>query len=162
MFAENGINVSLQDPSKEMMDSVIQKAEKSGYHNRVSKFKGMWSFTSVDDCILRIADYRSLCKSLSTPKLFVFSLPHGNVGDKVLQGLIPHLSHGDIILDCGNEDFLNTEHRQNRCQEPGVDYIGCGVSGGYQAARAGPSMCLGGDEATLVHHAVTRGSGREG
>ena len=62
---------------------------------------------------------------------------------------MPKLSKGDIILDCGNEHFENTERRQHKCRGTGVHYIGCGVSGGYQAARAGPSMCPGGDEAGL-------------
>lgn len=96
-----------------------------------------------------IKDYASLCKSLSSPRLLVFSLPHGGVGDKVLEGLEPHLSSGDIILDCGNEHFENTERRQEKCKGTGIRYIGCGVSGGYQAARAGPSMCPGGDMSAL-------------
>ena len=62
---------------------------------------------------------------------------------------MPHLSRGDIILDCGNEHWENTERRQKKAQPAGIRYIGCGVSGGYQAARAGPSMCPGGDESTL-------------
>jgi 6-phosphogluconate dehydrogenase len=94
-------------------------------------------------------DYDSLCKSLSSPRLLVFSLPHGNVGDKVLEGLTPHLSRNDIILDCGNEHFANTERRQEKVKDTGIRYIGCGVSGGYQAARAGPSMCPGGDQSAL-------------
>jgi 6-phosphogluconate dehydrogenase len=94
-------------------------------------------------------DYDSLCKSLSTPRLLVFSLPHGSVGDKVLEGLEPHLSRDDIILDCGNEHFQNTERRQEKTKGTGIRYIGCGVSGGYQAARAGPSMCPGGDISAL-------------
>jgi len=67
----------------------------------------------------------------------------------VLEGLMPHLSRNDIILDCGNEHFNNTERRQHKCKDTGVRYIGCGVSGGYQAARAGPSMCPGGDKSAL-------------
>lgn len=62
---------------------------------------------------------------------------------------MPHLARNDIILDCGNEHFENTERRQQKCKEPGIRYIGCGVSGGYQAARAGPSMCPGGDKSAL-------------
>ena len=43
LFAENGLNVSLQDPSEEMMDSVIEKAEKAGYHNKIKKYKGNYT-----------------------------------------------------------------------------------------------------------------------
>ncbi|KAJ4399974.1 hypothetical protein N0V91_009047 [Didymella pomorum] len=133
LFAEDGVHVNLSDPSEEAMDAVIEKAEKAGYHGKLTKHK----------------DYDSLCKSLSEPRLLVFSLPHGGVGDNVLEGLMPKLSKGDLILDCGNEHFANTERRQNKCKDTGIHYIGCGVSGGYQAARAGPSMCPGGDESGL-------------
>ncbi|CAI6334867.1 unnamed protein product [Periconia digitata] len=133
LFAENGVHVSLSDPAEDAMDSIISKAEKAGYSGKVEKFKG----------------YKELCNSLSQPRLLVFSLPHGSVGDKVLEGLVPFLSRDDIILDCGNEHFANTERRQEKCKEPGIRYIGCGVSGGYQAARAGPSMCPGGDQSAL-------------
>ncbi|KAF1936828.1 6-phosphogluconate dehydrogenase C-terminal domain-like protein [Clathrospora elynae] len=135
LFAEDGVHVSLSDPSEEAMDAVIEKAEQAGYHGKVQKFRG--------------ADYDSLCKSLSEPRLLIFSLPHGNVGDTVLAGLEPHLSKNDIILDCGNEHFANTERRQDKVKNTGIRYIGCGVSGGYQAARAGPSMCPGGDISAL-------------
>jgi len=62
---------------------------------------------------------------------------------------MPHLSKGDIILDCGNEHWDNTERRQEKCKNTGIRYLGVGVSGGYQAARAGPSICPGGDEEAL-------------
>lgn len=99
--------------------------------------------------LLTTSDYKSLCQSLSTPRLLVFSLPHGGVGDTVVDGLMPHLERNDIILDCGNEHFENTERRQEKVKDTGIRYIGCGVSGGYQAARAGPSMCPGGDQSAL-------------
>jgi 6-phosphogluconate dehydrogenase len=40
LFAENGVDVSLSDSSEETMDAIIEKAEKAGYHNRVTKYKG--------------------------------------------------------------------------------------------------------------------------
>ncbi|KAF2502538.1 6-phosphogluconate dehydrogenase-like protein [Lophium mytilinum] len=133
LFAENGLEVSISDPSEETMDKVLKRAEEEGLGGRLKKFK----------------DYKSLCASLSSPKLLVFSLPHGDVGDKVLEGLTPYLTSNDIILDCGNEHFANTERRQHKCRSTGIHYLGIGVSGGYQAARQGPSMCPGGDEEAL-------------
>ena len=62
---------------------------------------------------------------------------------------MPHLARDDIVLDCGNEHFANTERRQNKVKDTGIRYIGCGVSGGYQVARARPSMCPGGDQSAL-------------
>ena len=119
LFAENGCHVSLEDPSEEAMDGIIKQAKEEGFGDRISKH----------------SDYKSLCDSLDSPKVFVFSLPHGSVGDGVLAGLMPYLEKGDIIIDCGNEHWKNTERRQGKCVTRGIRYIGCGVSGGYQAAR---------------------------
>ncbi|KAJ9636353.1 hypothetical protein H2199_008028 [Coniosporium tulheliwenetii] len=134
LFAENGIEVSLQDPSVEAMDLIIETAKKDEIPaERLKKY----------------TDYESLCASLDSPKVFFFSLPHGSVGDTVLDGLTPYLKKNDIIIDAGNEHFTNTERRQGKCATRGIRYVGMGVSGGYQAARQGPSMCPGGDDSTL-------------
>lgn len=133
LFAENGVHVSLEDPSEEAMDGLLKKAKEQGFGDKMSKH----------------TDYKSLCESLDSPKVFVYSLPHGTVGDSVTDGLMPYLSKGDIVIDCGNEHWKNTERRQGKCITKGIRYIGCGVSGGYQAARRGPSMCPGGDDESL-------------
>lgn len=59
------------------------------------------------------------------------------------------MSAGDIILDAANEHYENTERRQGLATTKGIRYVGVGVSGGYQAARRGPSMCPGADELSL-------------
>lgn len=120
LAAEKGIHVSLEDPSEKAMDTIIEQAKKDGI---------------AENMISKHSDYKSLCESLGSPKVFVFSLPHGNVGDSVVGGLLPYLEKGDIIIDCGNEHWSNTERRQGKCVVRGVRYVGCGVSGGYQAAR---------------------------
>jgi len=40
LFAENGIHVSLSDPSEEAMDSIIKEAEKDGIQDKVQKVSG--------------------------------------------------------------------------------------------------------------------------
>jgi 6-phosphogluconate dehydrogenase len=40
LFAEDGVHVSLSDPSEEAMDAVVEKAKKSGYNGKVKKYKG--------------------------------------------------------------------------------------------------------------------------
>jgi 6-phosphogluconate dehydrogenase len=83
--------------------------------------------------VIHHKDYKELCRLLYKPKVFVFSIPHGSVGDK-------YLERGDVILDASNEHWVNTERQQKRPGPDGIHYVGMGVSGGYQAARHGPSM----------------------
>ncbi|EXK78882.1 hypothetical protein FOQG_16466 [Fusarium oxysporum f. sp. raphani 54005] len=59
------------------------------------------------------------------------------------------MARGDFILDCSNEHYGNTERRQKELARDDIYYVGCGISGGYQSARAGPSMSPGGDSKAL-------------
>lgn len=133
LLAENGLEVSIQDPSSQTVDAVIKSAEAQGIHNNLSKHQ----------------DNASLCSSLGSPKIIFFSLPNGTVGDSVVEGLHAYLKRGDVIIDCLNEMWENTQRRQGKLVAQGVYYVGCGVSGGYQAARRGPNMCPGGQEKAL-------------
>lgn len=133
LFAEHGLNVSIKDPAEEAMDKIVEEAKKEGFGDRIHPYK----------------KDKDLCGSLQRPRVIAFSLPHGTVGDSVLGGLLPYLEKDDIILDAANEHYENTQRRQAKCTTRGIRYVGMGVSGGYQAARNGPSMCPGGDDQTL-------------
>lgn len=134
LLASNGIHVSLNDPSEESMARVIANAR----HD------------NLDTSLLSThTSHASLCASLDKPRIILFSLPHGTTGDTVVENLKPHIERGDLIIDASNEHWGNTERRQGKLVSMGVYYVGCGVSGGYQAARRGPSMCPGGEDRAL-------------
>lgn len=130
---EHGVSVSLNDPSTESMDKIIRSAKDQKINSIPTKHE----------------DYKSLCASLDSPKIFFFSLPHGKVGDQVINAVHPHLDKGDIIVDCANEHWHNSQRRQGRLLNQGVHYIGMGVSRGYQSARRGPSMSPGGGDKAI-------------
>lgn len=129
LFAEYGIEAHMFDPSTENVNHVLKQAKQAG----------------LDSKIFHQKDYESLCKSLpsDSPKVFILSVPHGSVGDKTIDGLEPFLKEGDVIMDASNEKWTHTERRQERLKPKGVHFIGMGVSGGYQAARHGPSISPG-------------------
>lgn len=87
LFAEHRIRVLLQDPNEESVNQLLATAKKDGLQDMVEKH----------------GDYQDLCNSLDKPRVFVFSLPHGTVGDTVVDGLHPYLEKGDIIIDASNE-----------------------------------------------------------
>lgn len=118
LFAEKGLHVLLKDPSNEAMDKVLKSAKSDGVADKISKYQ----------------DYKSLCQAFDSTKTFVWSLPHGHVGDDVLDQLMPYLETGDIIIDAANEHWENSERRIGKCHTKGIRYVAMGVSGGYQAA----------------------------
>ena len=66
--------------------------------------------------------------------------------DAVIEGLLPLLEPGDIIIDGGNTHYRDTERRTKFVESKGLLFIGTGVSGGEEGARKGPSIMPGGSE----------------
>ena len=83
-------------------------------------------------------------QSLSAPRKIMLLVPAGIVVDKVIEGLIPHLDKGDIIIDGGNSFFTDTDRREEYLKSKGINFFGAGVSGGAKGARFGPSIMPGG------------------
>ena len=83
-------------------------------------------------------------QSLSAPRKIMLLVPAGIVVDKVIEGLIPHLDNGDIIIDGGNSFFTETDRREEYLKSKGINFFGAGVSGGAKGARFGPSIMPGG------------------
>jgi 6-phosphogluconate dehydrogenase len=137
LFQEHGATISLLDLKKETLSEVKDKASKA---------------PSIDaGKVKTFLDMKEFMQSFPAgqPRIIVFSLPHGSTADKIIDQLEPLLNPGDILIDCGNEWWEDTERRQARTSSKDfgrgpVHYLGCGVSGGYQSARHGPSMSPGG------------------
>lgn len=135
-FSEIGLDVSVWDVSHKNVDQIVAGAKNVDYKGKISGFYEIGDFT-------RSLDGRG------DRKLFIFSITHGDAADKVLGAMKESLNPGDIILDGGNENYRRTERRQKECADLGVEWIGTGVSGGYQSARRGPSLSPGGDAKAL-------------
>ena len=54
------------------------------------------------------------------------------------------MTQGDIIIDGGNSHFPDSIRRAAYLAEKKLHFLGCGVSGGEEGARYGPSMMPGG------------------
>ena len=88
-----------------------------------------------------------LCAMLKTPRRVMIMVKAGDVVDKTIDSLLPHLEKGDIIIDGGNSLFTDSNRRTKDLGAKGIHYIGTGVSGGEEGARFGPSIMPGGDPA---------------
>ncbi len=81
---------------------------------------------------------------LHTPRAIIMLVPAGPPVDAVIQDLLPHLEHGDLLIDGGNSYFRDTDLRSKTLATKGFSYLGVGISGGEYGARYGPSMMPGG------------------
>ncbi|MFE0464174.1 NADP-dependent phosphogluconate dehydrogenase [Kitasatospora sp. NPDC058965] len=82
--------------------------------------------------------------ALVRPRRIVVMVKAGAPTDAVIDGLVPLLDPGDIVMDGGNAHFEDTRRREARLRELGLHFVGAGVSGGEEGALLGPSIMPGG------------------
>lgn len=92
-----------------------------------------------------------LCSKLKRPRKVMMLVKAGSAVDEFIQQLLPHLSKGDIIIDGGNSNFHDSIRRTHELEAKGFLFVGCGVSGGEEGARYGPSLMPGGSVAAWPH-----------
>ncbi|MDB6168877.1 MAG: gndA [Verrucomicrobia bacterium] len=85
--------------------------------------------------------------SLAKPRKVVILVQAGKATDAVIDGLVPLLEAGDIVIDGGNALWTDTIRREKALREKSLRFIGSGVSGGEEGARFGPSLMPGGEPA---------------
>ncbi len=89
------------------------------------------------------------CKKVPKPRVIWLMITSGKAIDKVISGLLPHLSRGDIVIDGGNSFYETSIKRYNRLKRKGVYFLDVGVSGGVEGARKGACMMIGGNKSVF-------------
>ena len=77
-------------------------------------------------------------------------LPAGAITDQTLLALETELSAGDVIVDGGNANYLDSQARARHWRTRGVDFVDCGVSGGIWGLAEGFCLMAGGDDAAIA------------
>jgi 6-phosphogluconate dehydrogenase len=83
--------------------------------------------------------------TLKRPRKIMLMVKAGVAVDELIEELLPFLEKGDIIIDGGNSEFLDTNRRTKDLKAKGILFIGTGISGGEEGARHGPSIMPGGN-----------------
>ena len=97
------------------------------------------------------SDLEDFIQSLKSPRKIVLMVRAGIAVDMVIDSLLPLLDKGDIIVDGGNSNHLDTSKRVDYVTSKGVHYVGAGISGGEEGALNGPSIMPGGSFEAWPH-----------
>jgi 6-phosphogluconate dehydrogenase len=85
-----------------------------------------------------------LIAAIERPRRIMMMIPAGAPVDQMIAKLAPLLQPGDVLIDGGNSWFEDTRRREADLRPTGIHFMGCGVSGGEDGARFGPSLMPGG------------------
>jgi len=123
---ENGFTVAGFDKDKKQVE--LLKKESEG--------KKIFATTGLDEFV----------RSLKSPRVIILLVPAGKIVDSVIDDLKPLLEKEDLIMDCGNSHFTDTNRRIEQLATSGLHFMGVGISGGEDGARYGPSIMPGGSK----------------
>ncbi len=123
-MGDHGFSVAGFDKDASKVQAMNQEAE----HRSIQGFTTSAEFLSA----------------LKTPRVILMLVPAGPIVDSVIGDLKPLLSAGDLLVDCGNSHFTDTDRRSEQLEKEGLHFMGIGVSGGESGARYGPSIMPGG------------------
>jgi 6-phosphogluconate dehydrogenase len=121
------------------------------YNRTASKVDSLMSGRAKGKNIIGTYTIETLVSRLKKPRKVMLMVKAGKPVDDLIDSLIPHLDHGDIIIDGGNAYFPDTIRRTQYVEGKGLLYIGVGVSGGEEGALKGPSMMPGGSPEAWMH-----------
>jgi 6-phosphogluconate dehydrogenase len=90
------------------------------------------------------SDLVEFARALERPRRILMMIPAGKPVDEMIERLRPSLERGDVLIDGGNSWFEDTRRRETALRAHGIHFVGCGISGGEEGARLGPSIMPGG------------------
>jgi len=132
-----------------MGENLVLNMESKGfsvavYNRTVEKVDNFINGRAKGKNIVGTHSIEELCSVLKKPRKIMLMIKAGNAVDEFIEKLIPYLEKGDIIIDGGNSNFLDTIRRTKYVESKGLLYIGTGVSGGEEGALKGPAIMPGG------------------
>jgi 6-phosphogluconate dehydrogenase len=103
----------------------------------------------LSDMVVPCDTIEALAEAIQPPRPVIIMTAAGAAVDEQIAHLRGVLSTDDIIIDAGNANFRDTMRRFAELEGTGLTFIGMGVSGGEEGARHGPSIMVGGTEASF-------------
>lgn len=114
------------------------------FNRTTSKVDDFISGEAAGKTIVGTHSMQDFFKTLKRPRRVMFMVKAGSAVDDLINQCLPFMEPGDIIIDGGNSNFIDTNRRTKELKAKGFLFLGVGISGGEEGARFGPSIMPGG------------------
>ncbi|XP_055911400.1 6-phosphogluconate dehydrogenase, decarboxylating [Eupeodes corollae] len=115
------------------------------YNRTVDKVDQFLNNEAKGTKVIGAKSLEDMVNKLKSPRKIMLLVKAGSAVDDFINKLVPLLSPGDVIIDGGNSEYQDTTRRSDELKLKKILYVGCGVSGGEEGARHGPSLMPGGN-----------------
>src|SRR5688572_31149553 len=122
-----------------MGENLALNVESRGYkvavfNRTVEKVDEFINGKAKDKNFIGCHSIEELVKKVKKPRKIMMMVKAGQPVDDLIEQLLGHLTKGDVIIDGGNEHYLNTERRTQFVESKKLLFVGTGVSGGEEGA----------------------------
>ena len=121
------------------------------YNRTVSKVDEFLAGYAMGTSVVGAHTIEEFVAAIGRPRKVMLLVKAGKPVDEFIETLAAILDPGDIIIDGGNSNYLDTMRRTEYVESLGLLYVGTGVSGGEEGARRGASIMPGGSPAAWPH-----------
>jgi len=90
--------------------------------------------------------YQEMVKALPKPRVIWLMVPAGDILDSVIEDFRVLLDKGDVLIDGGNSNYLDSIRHYNLLKDDQIHFLDCGTSGGVDGARNGACLMVGGEQ----------------
>ncbi len=101
--------------------------------------------------VAKAGSLADLVRQMPSPRAIWIMVPSGAPVDQTIEGLIPTLEKGDILIDGGNSNYKDSQRRAASLVARGIEFIDVGTSGGVWGLAEGYSMMVGGNKPAVDH-----------
>ncbi len=88
-------------------------------------------------------DLAAAVSALPSPRMVWLMLPAGAATRQTIAQLLPLLARGDVVIDGGNANYLDSQALGRELQAHGFEFVDCGVSGGVWGLQNGYCLMYG-------------------
>ena len=138
-LATMGKNFAKNFASRGTKTTVFNRSYSKTQELEAENNSNIFGYENLEDCI----------KSLELPRKIFLLVKAGAGTDETIEHILPFLDKNDILVDCGNSNWKDTIRRQEYLTIKGIEFIGCGISGGSDGALLGPSLMPGGEKSAV-------------
>lgn len=101
----------------------------------------------------RVVTHLSLAAAIAalpSPRVVWLMLPADEATESALLEAIGHLAPGDLVVDGGNANYLDSQRHAAQLAEHGIQFVDCGVSGGVHGLANGYCLMVGGQTESVA------------
>lgn len=138
-LATMGKNFAKNFASRGTRTAVFNRSYSKTQELEAENNANIFGYQNLEECV----------KSLELPRKIFLLVKAGPGTDETIEHILPFLDKDDILVDCGNSNWKDTIRRQEYLTVKGIQFIGCGISGGSDGALLGPSLMPGGSKESV-------------